>query len=251
MPYEPRTVYSEAAPNSPESALYYVRGLQATDRAGSWPHCGRLSDRVALILWARQNEKIVSASFIKDLLELEEIRYRFAGNEHTVYHQPALRRALKITHVKFLARIGVVSRYLGRLAASIRVFADDVEIVGVLHRETQLQILTSQRWIFDDEGSPPITLVEIDSYFERLGFHQFRDGDGQPVYYDPQSGLIVADAHSQNFIRSDGELIPIDVKLESFTSELLTIAKSHSWGRRLTWENCLWSLDPDAKPGQV
>ncbi len=140
--------------------------------------------------------------------------------------------------------------YLGRLAASIRVFADDVEIVGVLYRKSQLQILTSQRWIFDDDA-PPITLIEIDSFFERLGFHQFQDGDGQPAYYDPESGLIVTDAHSQNFIRSEGELVPIDIRLEPFTSELLSIVKNYPWGRRFRWTDCLWSLVPGAKTGEI
>jgi hypothetical protein len=237
LPYEPSTASKatrrEAPEYSPESATDYIRRLQAANREGSGPVCGCLSDRVAILLWARESEKIVSPSYIEDRIEFGAIEYRDSGNEHTVYHDPTWVRALKITHENFLARVGAVLAYLDRLTASNEVFGDDVRIVGVVRRGLQLQILTSQPWIFEEEGGVAISLVEIDSYFERLKFRQFKEPDGQAAFYDPDTGLVVTDAHSRNFIRSKGELVPIDVKLEPPTLELWCAIKTYPWGRAL------------------
>jgi serine/threonin/tyrosin kinase-like protein len=184
-------------------------------------------------LWGRQQRKLVSVSYIKERETSGQIEYRRSGNEHAVYHDAGRRRAVKVTHVPFLSKIGSVLAYLDRLSACNSVFGDDVVIEGVLRDGSALQVITSQRWIFQEENALPITLVEIDAYFERLNFRQFQELDGQPAYCDPDTKLVVTDAHSLNFIRSEGELVPIDIKLGPPDSALLRLIRQRPWGKRI------------------
>jgi len=93
--------------------------------------------------------------------------------------------------------------------------SDDFVVLGVLLREGErFQIVTSQPWIPEDKESPPPTLDEIESFFEKLKFQMFWLGPENPAFYREDLDLVARDAHAGNFIRYKGRLAPIDIILE-------------------------------------
>jgi hypothetical protein len=59
----------------------------------------------------------------------------------------------------------------------------------------------------------PITREEIDHYFKLLNFERFIIPPEFVAYYNRDVDVVAIDAHAGNFMRFEGRLVPIDVKV--------------------------------------
>jgi hypothetical protein len=73
---------------------------------------------------------------------------------------------------------------------------------------------------FASEAKPYLTETEIDRYFADRRFFQFVTSTGRVAYYDPDIRLVACDAHVGNFVRSKGQIVPIDVIISYPTDEM-------------------------------
>lgn len=152
-----------------------------------------------------------------------------SGAEHSVYHDSERRVAVKATHVNRFGHSTIAEgvpatllEYLDRLAWQNLLFGDDIRIEGVASDEEQIEIITTQPWIVVHPDVPTATQREIDDYFEALGFAKLELIAGVPLYFQPELGVVVADAHDQNILRNEsGELVPIDLVIGAPGRELL------------------------------
>ena len=74
-----------------------------------------------------------------------------------------------------------------------------------------MQIVTSQPWITEPEFTPPPTECEIAEYLTSLRFQRFEVNPGVPMHFYRRYGIVIADLHVGNVLRSEGRLVPIDV----------------------------------------
>lgn len=150
---------------------------------------------------------------------VEQFAYFGDGAEHRVYYDAVRGLAIKSTHPN---RFGYSARaeaewatpveYLKRLAWQNRIFGDECRVIGVAHEEDQLEIVTSQPWINSDPRRPRPDQHELDAYFGGFGFVPVLLNPDAPLYFNVTLGLLVADAHNRNVLRTDtGELAAIDL----------------------------------------
>jgi len=71
----------------------------------------------------------------------------------------------------------------------------------------KFSIVTSMQYF---KGPHPSS-QEADNFIKRLGFTLLRDGSTTLDYVHPATGLIIRDCHPQNWIQTEGALIPIDI----------------------------------------
>jgi hypothetical protein len=213
-----KKAFRRTSPDSPEAAARYVRtSTSAISRRpashgvpGKDSH--RPTQREALIGWAERHKKRLDSGYVS--------RFPFFGDgaEHCVYHDQSRGLAIKITHPGGFGysahREGAKAtplEYLERLSYANALFGDEIRIVGVCGAKNVLQVITSQPWIPANNAEPTATEEEIDDYFGSLRFRRVEINPGVPIFYNSDVGLIVADAHVGNVLRSQGRLVPIDV----------------------------------------
>jgi hypothetical protein len=84
-------------------------------------------------------------------------------------------------------------------------------LIGITGEERLMQIVTSQPWITEPEFTPPPTECEIAEYLTSLRFQRFEVNPGVPMHFYRRYGIVIADLHVGNVLRSEGRLVPIDV----------------------------------------
>lgn len=199
--------------NSPQSAASYVRRSVAAVRARPTVVCPRRwPERAALIEWAVRGEKVLEPSC------RESFRSVASGAEHVVFHDAKRGRATKVTypncygHSAHAEGCGATPlEYLRRLSWHNILFGDDIRIEGVIYDEDQLEVVTSQPWIYS--GNRPVpTQGQIDDYFAGVGFEPVPLFPFAPLYYSEALRILVADAHDRNLLVDEaGNLVPIDL----------------------------------------
>ncbi|MEO6787520.1 MAG: hypothetical protein ABI318_15425 [Chthoniobacteraceae bacterium] len=151
------------------------------------------------------------------------------GAEHVVFHDPERGVAVKATHVNRFGHSVIAEgaaatplEYLERLSWQNELFGDDIRIEGVAFDESQLEIVTTQPWIVASASQPSPTQAEIDAYFFDLGFRKAELVSDVPLYFHPELGMLVADAHDRNILRNEsGVLVPIDLVIGRPGADLL------------------------------
>jgi len=141
-----------------------------------------------------------------------------SGAEHDVFFSDSENRAIKLTRSGGFGhslvqegKSALPSEYLLRLIYQNELFGDFIEFQGIISGETGVQILTSQPWITAHPENPTPSDLEIDNYFESLGFKR-RENLPVAAYYNVEMDLAVLDAHAQNILRDErGDLVPIDL----------------------------------------
>ena len=167
------------------------------------------AQRIALIQWAESAGKALSFSHVEKFPRVAE------GAEHVVFHDPPRGVAVKATHVNRFGHSVIAEgmaasplEYFERLALQNELFGDDIRIEGVAFDEAQLEIVTTQ--------------PEIDAYFSNLGFCRAELNPDVPLYFHPELGILVADAHDRNILRNEsGVLVPIDLVIGKLGADLL------------------------------
>ena len=167
------------------------------------------AQRIALIQWAESAGKALSFSHVEKFPRVAE------GAEHVVFHDPPRGVAVKATHVNRFGQSVIAEgmaasplEYFERLALQNELFGDDIRIEGVAFDEAQLEIVTTQ--------------PEIDAYFSNLGFCRAELNPDVPLYFHPELGILVADAHDRNILRNEsGVLVPIDLVIGKLGADLL------------------------------
>ena len=181
------------------------------------------AQRIALIQWAESAGKALSFSHVEKFLRVAE------GAEHVVFHDPPRGVAVKATHVNRFGHSVIAEgmaasplEYFERLALQNELFGDDIRIEGVAFDEAQLEIVTTQPWIAASSSRPSPTQPEIDAYFSNLGFCRAELNPDVPLYFHPELGILVADAHDRNILRNEsGVLVPIDLVIGKPAADLL------------------------------
>ena len=181
------------------------------------------AQRTALIDWAKRVGKTLSFSHVEQFARVAE------GAEHSVFHDPERGVAVKATHVNRFGHSAFAEgvpatplEYLERLALQNVLFGDDIRIAGVAFDEAQMEIVTTQPWIVVHSDVPTPALSEIDEYFGALGFRKVELVPDVPIYFQPEAGVIVADAHERNILRNEtGALVPIDLVIGKPGPQLL------------------------------
>ncbi len=204
-----------AAEDSPKSAARFVRRRAETIRAGGERLSQYRAEKQALVEWAEVRNRLLSFSYI------EQFTFIGAGAEHRVYKSDAdIKVAIKATHCNRFGhsteaegKTATPVQYLKRLAWQNYLFGDDIRIIGVCHdEEGQIEVVTSQPWIKENEFRPNPTTDEIDEYMGRFGFVSTSLDLDAPIYYSAAYGLVVGDANDKNVIRDHaGVLVAIDV----------------------------------------
>ena len=205
----------KAAENAPRAAANFVRRSAAAIRAGAEGIGQRRAEYLALIDWSRRFGRILEFRFI------EQFDFVGDGAGHRVYKKTVPDSlAIKATHPnKFgysTASEGWATplEYLKRLAWQNLIFCDDIRIIGVAYEEEQMEVVTSQPWISANPIRPNPTKAEIDTYMGDFGFVSTSFDLDTPLYFNPELGLIAADAHDRNIIRdTNGDLAAIDLVL--------------------------------------
>lgn len=153
------------------------------------------------------------------------------GNEHQVWYREESATFLKATWPGHFG-MKVVHRndeepqaspvgYLHRWMLHNELFGDSVTFLGALDTPQGLRLLIEQPAI---EGEVA-TMEQIQSFFESSGWLPFTVG-GNLAYYDAEREVVVSDTHLGNIIAMpDGELAPIDLRVQSLTPTLAEIVK--------------------------
>ena len=176
-----------------------------------------------MVEWAESSGKVIGFSHIEQFRRVAE------GAEHVVYHDPQRGLAVKATHANRFGHStlgeGVPAtpvEYLQRLAWQNQIFGDDIRIEGIASDESQIEVVTTQPWITSHFQFPTPTLDEIDAYFRTYSFVKVCLTPDVPLYFHPQGGLLIADAHERNILRTEtGVLAPIDVVIGHPGADLL------------------------------
>ena len=146
--------------------------------------------------------------------------------EHWIQHAPDSERLLKITYPgQFGLRMALNIRanqkpqqvsdalrvrpatpleYLDRLALHNQLFGRSVEFLGLVRWKGFWSMVISQIFL---RGTKP-SLAQIQSYMEANGFHKLGD---ENAYFRVEDSIAVFDAHSRNFVFTDGVPVPFDV----------------------------------------
>jgi hypothetical protein len=169
---------------------------------------------MALCQWATAKNKRLGFDFV------EQFKPIGSGAEHRVYHDQANGLAVKATHTNNFGHSvfardakATPNEYLRRLAWSNVLLGDEFRILGVaFDDEDQIEIISAHKWI---EGHPSRKAPypeEIESYLARFGFEDLTHNSDAPIFYHAGFGLLLADAHDTNVIRTvEGECAAIDV----------------------------------------
>ncbi|MDE1171982.1 MAG: hypothetical protein PW734_12380 [Verrucomicrobium sp.] len=112
------------------------------------------------------------------------------------------------------------AEYLARLALANRIFGADNRFEGVaIDEDGAPRIVTSQRYFDSEEEDRPIQEIEVAELMTGEGFCA---RPSEREWYRPEDGILVDDAHEDNFRRlKNGNIFPIDLmllKVESSTS---------------------------------
>ena len=216
-PSNPPSFESAPSPGALQSAIAFLRrGLRADgtyagiDEWETREHQWRL-----LHGWAQRAGLILPADFKPA---------RAGGREHDVRHVPATGRWLKFTKPSLAGYAvelldGQVRmfpatplKYLQRWRLSNRIFADDVELVGLAETGSQLRIVISQR---DLVGEAP-GWEELHVAMTRIyGLHLLNTSTsvgGYEARAYAGNRVAVFDVRPQNFVRAaEGDVVPFDV----------------------------------------
>ena len=211
------------ADDSPKSAANFIRRSSQAVRARREGVGAHRSERLALIEWAELLGKRLPFSHVEKFRRVAE------GAEHVVFHDLERALAVKATHVNRFGHSvygegaqATPVEYLRRLGWHNLLFGDDIRIEGVAFDEEQIQVFTSQPWITAHREFPLPAQTEIDEFFAQIGFRKFMFAPDVPLYFRPEMGLLVADAHDRNVLRSEsGRLVPIDVVIGKPGPDLL------------------------------
>ncbi len=116
-------------------------------------------------------------------------------------------RVIKVTkNAPCFGLRGDLLDYLRNIQWSNLLFDDDIQLAGVLEVEGHAVIVTTQPFIL---GREP-TDAEVTEWFEAQGFIK----SGHLKWRHPVSGCEIADAHTGNFVVTDGlVMMPIDLQI--------------------------------------
>lgn len=119
-------------------------------------------------------------------------------------------------------------KYVERLALQNMLFGDEIRIEGVAFDESQIEIITTQPWIVASPRQPLPSQTEIDTYFSILGFRKAELIPDVPLFFHPELGILVADAHDRNILRNEnGVPVPIDLAIGRPGADLLRRITEH------------------------
>lgn len=175
-----------------------------------------------LVEWARLRGCLLSEDHFSGL-----VQYPLATGEHQIFHRPADQRALKRTYPgtfgiamdhRGQATVATPLFYLRRIQLVNEVFDSDLRLEGIalaqspFHDAPDLQpaIVTSQPWIYDAlPERPHPTEAEVEQFLTSLGF--VSQPDCFHGWHRASDGMLVVDAREDNFIKSPGGVVPIDL----------------------------------------
>lgn len=127
------------------------------------------------------------------------------ATEHHVYLNPDNSRVVKVTRAPSFGARNEVLEYVRNAIWANEMFGDDIRLEGIIETEAGPAIVTSQPFI---EGREP-TVDKISEWFESQGYV----ADGYNKWRHPETGAVIADAHSGNLVMTDAGLIPIDLQI--------------------------------------
>jgi hypothetical protein len=150
------------------------------------------------------------------------------GQEHEAWFDESDNRWFKVTYPNQFGLAwgkrgsATPCAYLTRLVLQNRYFGDDIHLVSLIEVKKKLRVLTSQPHIAGENASAD----EIQGWFSKYGFINFRTDDGCSAWYKASVNLLVADAHEGNVIRDRNDvLVPIDLNIIHPDGELLEMVK--------------------------
>ena len=161
--------------------------------------------------------------------------------EHWIQHAPGSERLLKITYpgqfglrMAFNVQANQTPRrvsealclrpatpleYLDRLALHNELFGRSVEFLGLVRWKDSWSMVISQIFL---RGAKP-TIAQIQSYMAANGFRKLGD---ENAYFRAQDSISVFDAHSRNFVLTEGVPVPFDVlpqRVDPRTAAMLSL----------------------------
>jgi hypothetical protein len=204
----------------PQSAARDLRRILGT--SGGIPRhdlaARRAAEIEALIAWAGERGWLDARYFLTPARE--------GGLEHRLWLDEASNRVIKITlpgrfgrtlrsvdarpdrqELHHLVRFESATplEYLDRLALHNDAFGDDVRVLGPIHDGLdEISIVITQQFL---RGSRP-TDREVRDFMQRAGFRQL---GAEPAFFRPADRVAAFDAHSANFVRTEGETVPFDL----------------------------------------
>ncbi len=220
LPYLPRSERQQAGTGtggetarSPEESL---RGRLIAELRGS---DGKdLPERIrqeaeSILEWGAETGRLLSPD---ELFEIAKGWRELGGqSEHTVFHIAELARVVKFTLPPNFGAQGSIA-YLANIAASNRLFGDDIRFHGILETDKGPAFVISQPYVHGTEPEQK----EIDAWFTANGYRS--TGHNR---WRNDAGTEIADAHAGNLIKTEeGELVPIDLQVlaaEDFPAEPL------------------------------
>lgn len=114
-------------------------------------------------------------------------------------------RVLKVTKPPVFGQRHSVLDYVNNIVWSNWLFADDIQIEGVLAVEEGVSIVISQPYI---DGVSP-SREQIADWFVQQGYERA----GHNRWKHTEEGIDVADCHEGNFIVVANDIFPIDLQV--------------------------------------
>jgi RNA polymerase sigma factor (sigma-70 family) len=201
-------------------------GSEATDRDSS-----RVSQAQSLVGWAQSRSSLIDPQQIDSLPLISN-----STSEHEVHYRESDNRAVKRTWPGVYGQIPVPkngkldranatpAEYLMRQGLQISVFKSDIRFEGVSFSDKPSMVLfeppgqpsfvVSQEW-FEKNEAP--TLDEISDRLRGDGF--------LPVpnsyfgWFRPSDRVVIVDAKTDNFVKINVGVIPLDLQMAVFTPE--------------------------------
>ena len=210
LPYE--TTHEHAAENAPVPRTHPQGSPQSLARRLQEDFAGKDGDNVAQRI-RREAESILELGAgamrllnLEGLTRLTEGWKKLAGqSEHTLFLDEKFERVVKFTLPPNLGAQGSIP-YLRNITACNRIFGDDIWFHGILSTKQGPAFVISQPYV---DGTEP-TIEEVADWFLNQGY----ESKGHNRWLHPVTGVVIADAHTGNLIKSsDGELIPIDLQV--------------------------------------
>lgn len=160
----------------------------------------------SLVSWAQQNGWLWDLVEFQEEIDQHDYRYVDGGSEHNVFIFSDLGVVFKITKPASFGQQGSVCQYVDNIHWSNELLGDDIRFEGVINSEDGVSIVTSQLFVCGDHPS----LAEISQWFQSQGYVN----SGYNKWSHPETGVVIADSHSGNFVKVDtGILIPIDLQV--------------------------------------
>jgi hypothetical protein len=158
----------------------------------------------SLVSWARESGWLIEPAGFTGLIDtLEGFE---GGAEHEVFGVPEKGRVLKLTRPPNFGARGVLPSYLKNIKWSNALFHDDIRMEGVIETGDGPAVVISQPYI---EGHSP-EHEDVQDWFKQQGYLPA----GENTWRHPDTGAVIADAHTRNFIMTDAnELVPIDLQV--------------------------------------